>query len=196
MAFLQNATPAAVLTASAAISAMPTATRPAGCVDAPLVRGVGAGRDRPSRGSGAGAEETSKRFKRSSTASASSDGAPPSIAACSRPPSFVAVPALIRGDAVLQQLFGLALPFGQRTPRPVDVGARSRMTPIEEQRPGPDVDGELVAGGEVMIEADEQELLDFGVLRTAIRDRRDIRVSARAVGTERIGHKWVTAARS
>ena len=63
------------------------------------------------------------------------------------------------------------------------------MTAVEEERAGPDVDRELVAGGEIVIEADEQELLDFCV---AIRSRRDIRVSARSVGTKRIGHKvWL-----
>ena len=47
---------------------------------------------------------------------------------------------------------------------------------------------ELVASGKVVVEADQQELLDLGV---AIRFRRDIRVCARAVGTERIGHiRW------
>jgi hypothetical protein len=34
---------------------------------------------------------------------------------------------------------------------------------IEEKGPGPDVDGLLVACGEVVIQADEQELLDLRV---------------------------------
>ena len=91
---------------------------------------------------------------------------------------FVAVAAVERGDAVLQQLFGLALPLGQRAARPLDVGARAGMAAVEEQRARPDVDGELVLGGEVVIEADEQELLD---LRVAIRSRRGV------VARERVG---------
>jgi hypothetical protein len=39
-----------------------------------------------------------------------------------------------------------------------------------------------------VVKADQQQLLDLGV---AIRSRRDIRVSARGVGAERIGHKGV-----
>src|SRR2546430_3753244 len=48
----------------------------------------------------------------------------------------------------------------------LDIRARAGMAAIEEQRARPDVDGFLVTGGEVMIEAGEQELLD---LRFAIR---------------------------
>ena len=91
---------------------------------------------------------------------------------------FVAVAAAERGDAVLQQLFGLALPLGQRAARALDVGARARVAAVEEQRARPDVDGVLVVGGEVVIEADEQQLLD---LRVAIRCRLGVvsRVSRR-----------------
>ena len=98
-----------------------------------------------------------------------------------QPARFVAVAALERRDAVLQQLFGLALPLGQRAARALDVGARARVAAIEKQRARPDVDRVLVAGGEVVVEADEQQLLD---LRVAIRGRRGIRVGAGAVGDE------------
>ncbi len=43
-----------------------------------------------------------------------------------QPPSFVALAALERGHAVLQQLLGLPLPLGLRAARAVDVGARPR----------------------------------------------------------------------
>src|SRR5262249_39339815 len=62
---------------------------------------------------------------------------------------------------------------------------------IEEQRARPDVDRELVARREVVIEAEEQQLLDFGV---AILRRLDVE-RAGAVGAERIGHKQDEAAR-
>ena len=45
------------------------------------------------------------------------------------------------------------------------------MAPVEKQRARPHIDGELVAGGEVVVEADEQELLDF---RVAIRSGRRV----------------------
>ena len=100
--------------------------------------------------------------------------------------SFVAFAALEGGDAILQQLFGFTLPLGEGAACPVDVGARPRMAAVEKERARPDIDGELVAAGEVVVETDQQELLDLG---GAIRSRRDIRVSARGVGTKRIGHR-------
>ena len=65
-------------------------------------------------------------------------------------------------DAVLQQLFGLALPLGQRAARAFDVGAGTRVVAIEKQRARPDVDRLFVLAGEVVIEAGEQQLLDLG----------------------------------
>ena len=59
----------------------------------------------------------------------------------------------------------------QRAPRAVDVRARPRVTAIDEEGSRPDVDGELVSGGEVVIETEEQELLDLGL---AIHCRRRI----------------------
>jgi len=98
---------------------------------------------------------------------------------------LLAIAAVKRRDTVLQQLFRLALPLGERAARPLDVGTRPGMAPVEEQRARPHVDGELVAGGEVVIEAIEQELLDF---RVAIRTGRRA-VRARIVRTKRIGHR-------
>ena len=68
-------------------------------------------------------------------------------------------------------LFGFALTLGERTSCPLDVGAGARMVAIEEERAGPDVDGEVVVRGEIMIETDQQELFDF---RVAVRVRRGI----------------------
>ena len=67
------------------------------------------------------------------------------------------------GDTGLQQLFRFALPFRQGRPRTLDVGARPGVVAIQEEGPGPDVDGLLVARAEVVVEADQQELLDLRV---------------------------------
>jgi hypothetical protein len=57
----------------------------------------------------------------------------------------------------------VALPLGQAAPRPIDVRASARVTPIEKERSRPDVDRALVSSSEVMIEAGQQQLLDFRV---------------------------------
>ena len=72
-------------------------------------------------------------------------------------------------DALLQQLFRLALPLRERAARAFDVRACARMAAVEEERARPDVDGELVALAEIMVEAGEEELFD---LRVAIRHGR------------------------
>ena len=54
----------------------------------------------------------------------------------------------------------LALPLGLRAARPLDVGARAIVMPIEKQHARPEVDGLFVVAGEVLVEAGEQELLD------------------------------------
>ena len=69
----------------------------------------------------------------------------------------------------MQQLFGLALPLGQRAARALDVGAGAAVAAVEEDDARPDVDRLLVVAGEVVVEAGEQELLDVGV---AVRIRR------------------------
>ena len=71
--------------------------------------------------------------------------------------------ALERRDAVVQQLFRLALLLGHRAARALDVRAGARVVAIEKQRARPDVDGLRVVGGEVMIEAGDQQALDLGV---------------------------------
>ena len=47
-------------------------------------------------------------------------------------------------------------------------GASAGVAAVEKERAAPDVDRELVARGEIVVEADEQQLLD---LRVAIRRR-------------------------
>jgi hypothetical protein len=101
-----------------------------------------------------------------------------------QPPRLVGVAAIEGGHAGLQQFFGFALALGEGAPRPFDIGARPRVTAIEKQRARPDVDGQLVARREVVIETDEKELLDF---RVAIRSRSrsgivGVRVAAMGVG--------------
>ena len=114
------------------------------------------------------------------------------MAACSSRRASPRVAAVERGHAALQQFLGLPLPLGERAARPIDVRARAGVAAVEKQRARPDVDGEFVVGGEVMVEAGEQQLLDFGI---AIRVRRGIecprRIRARGIirriGAKRIG---------
>ena len=73
-----------------------------------------------------------------------------------QPARFGALAAVERRHAALQQLFRLALALGEGAPRPIDVGARPRVAPIEKQRSCPDVDRALVPSGEVVVEAGEQ----------------------------------------
>ena len=101
-----------------------------------------------------------------------------------QPPRLAAVAALERRDARVQQLFRLALPLGERAAGPLDVRPRPRMTPIQKKRPRPDVDGVVVLRGEVMVEADEEELFD---LRVPLRIRRGVG-RAGTVGAKRIRH--------
>ena len=78
-------------------------------------------------------------------------------------PGFRALAAIERRHTVVQQLFGLPLTFRQRAARPFDVGTRTRMAAIEKQRPRPDVDRLVVVGRKVVIQAGEEQLLDFCV---------------------------------
>ena len=59
------------------------------------------------------------------------------------------------------------------------------MIAIDEERARPDVDGELVVGGEIVIEPDQQQLFDLGVAAR----RRLGGVGACGLGAERIGHQ-------
>lgn len=68
-----------------------------------------------------------------------------------------------RFDALMKDGFGFALPLGLCATRPLDVGAGSTVVTIEEQDARPQVDGLFVLGGEILIEAREQQLLDSGV---------------------------------
>ena len=127
----------------------------------------------------------SSRLSRSSTASASSEGAPWVIAACSR---RLASPASPRLKA--------ATPFwssssDSRCRSASALRARSMYARalawlrIEEQGACPDVDRLLVLCGEVVVQTREQELLD---LRIPIRSRRFLERMSWVVA-KRFGHK-------
>jgi hypothetical protein len=53
--------------------------------------------------------------------------------------------------------FSFALAFRNCAPRTLDVRARTRVPAIDEQSPRPDVDGEFVLSGEVIVETAEQQ---------------------------------------
>src|SRR5262245_1970217 len=100
------------------------------------------------------------------------------------PPRFVPFAALEGGDTGVQKLLRLTLAFGDGTARALDIRARPWVTAIEEEGAGPDVDRLVVLRREVMIEADQQELLD---LRVAIRIRRWI-VRVSSVAAKHVRH--------
>jgi len=100
-------------------------------------------------------------------------------------PRLVAVAAVERGQAGLEQLLRLALPLGERAAGPLDVRAGAGVPSIEEERTRPDVHRLVVLSGEVLIEAEEQELFD---LRVAIGFRFGIERSG-TVGAKRIRHR-------
>ena len=80
-----------------------------------------------------------------------------------QPPGRRAVAAVERRHAFLDEFLGRALALGQRAAGAVDVRPRSRVAPIEEQHPAPDVDGLLVAAGEILLEPREQQFVYLGV---------------------------------
>lgn len=69
--------------------------------------------------------------------------------------------------AGLQHFFAAPLPLAERGPRAVDVGSGAGVSAIEEEDPGPEMDGVFVAAAEVAIEAVNQQRLNLAV---AIRD--------------------------
>jgi hypothetical protein len=101
-----------------------------------------------------------------------------------QPARLVSLAPAERGEAILQELLRLSLALGERAARALDVRPGPRMTPIQEQHAGPDVDRLLVLRREVMIETNEQQLLD---LRVPTRIGGGIERSG-GVGPERIRH--------
>ena len=87
--------------------------------------------------------------------------------------------------AGVNELFAFALTFGDRAARPLDVRARPRMAAVEEQHPRPDVDGEIVLSGEIVVEAAEKQLFDARFAITL----RQLRDGGTWLRTERIGHR-------
>ena len=63
----------------------------------------------------------------------------------------------------MHQLFGPALPLGERAAGAFDVRPGPGVAAVEEQDAPPDVDGFLVPAGEVVIETREQQLVDLRV---------------------------------
>jgi len=62
---------------------------------------------------------------------------------------------------------------------------RPRVAAIEKERPSPDIDGLRVVGGEVVVQARDEQAFDFGVALGASVCRRRHGVEIRA---ERVGH--------
>ena len=57
----------------------------------------------------------------------------------------------------MQHFVGAALPFAKGGAGAIDVGPCTRVRPIQEEHAGPEMDGFVVAAGEVLIETfDEQ----------------------------------------
>lgn len=98
-----------------------------------------------------------------------------------QPPGGIWVALLKSRRARVNQFVAFALPLGDRASRPLDVGPCSRVTTIDEQRAGPDVDRKLVLSGEVVIEAAQQQLFEASfaiVLRFEIGRCRRVRVGS------------------
>jgi len=97
---------------------------------------------------------------------------------------FAALEGLL---ARVDELLGFALAFRDGAARALDVGTRPRVAAIEKEDARPDVDGQLVFAGEVVIQPAEQQLLDP---RVAIA-LRHLRLRRHGVGEERLCHrKW------
>src|SRR5207245_7922737 len=67
-----------------------------------------------------------------------------------QPPRLFGIPAVKRGNAGLQQLFGLPLALGKRAAGAFDVRAGALMAAVKKQRTRPDVDRLIVLPGEIM----------------------------------------------
>ena len=63
-------------------------------------------------------------------------------------------------SAGLNQFVALALPLGQGAACALDVGAGACMPAVQKEHSRPDVDGEIVVAGEVVIEPAKKELFD------------------------------------
>ena len=93
---------------------------------------------------------------------------------------------LERRHAVVKQFLGFALLFGHAASGAIDIRASARVIAIEEERPRPDVDSLCVISGEILIEAGNEQALDFGVALGVAVDR--WRALGYWVRAERIGH--------
>ena len=98
-------------------------------------------------------------------------------------PGRRAIAARERIGPGLKELFCLPLSFRERAPCPLDIRTRFPVGTIEKEHARPDVDGEIVTAGEIVIETGEQQLFDSGVTITigviGIRG---------PIGAKRVGH--------
>jgi hypothetical protein len=60
----------------------------------------------------------------------------------------------------VNELLALALTFGNRAARALDVRPRTGVTAIDEQGPRPDVDRQIVLTGKVVIEPAQEQLFE------------------------------------
>jgi hypothetical protein len=92
------------------------------------------------------------------------------------------VTGIVGVDPGVDEFLALALLLGEGTARPLDVRAGTAVAALEEDDAGPDVDRLLIAAGEILIEAGEEQLFDAGIA---------VRIGGRAActGWERIGHQ-------
>ncbi len=65
--------------------------------------------------------------------------------------------------ARVEHFLGAPLAFGDRRARAVDVGAGARVRSIQEQHPGPEVDGFVVPAVEIFVETVDKECFDLAV---------------------------------
>src|SRR5687768_4099670 len=78
-------------------------------------------------------------------------------------PRAIDLAPLQRRRAGVDQLVPFTLALRNRASRTLDIGACACVTPIQEEHARPDVDGEIVSAGEVMIESREQQFFDAAV---------------------------------
>ena len=97
---------------------------------------------------------------------------------------LVDLAGVVGRHAGMEQFFGLAMALGQRTARPLDVGAGTVVVTFEKHHARPDADRVFVVSGEIVIEPEEQELFDS---RLTVGVVWRIRASDR-VGRQRIRH--------
>jgi hypothetical protein len=77
-----------------------------------------------------------------------------------QPASCLGLAALKSRRSGVNQLLALALTFGNRAARALDVRSRTSVAAIDEQGSGPDVNRKIVVTGKVVIESVQQQLFE------------------------------------